>query len=183
MEYPIKLDEAHETKSVVFGAAVHARIRVGRLRTGDGGVAIDGFVRVFRLVGEREGVSAVYNEDTLMIRKNEVEEEDEKEEEFEEDRAARLRRQLAASRLIDDETRDDDEQEDDAAAAADDDSDDERSSFELGDEFDYAKYDSSNLRLTPEELYVARSRAVRVLCACATDPRRDKKSMKKTNGE
>ena len=77
---------------------------------------------------------------------------------------------MAASRLIDDETRDDDEQEDDAAAAAAAADDDERSSFELGDEFDYAKYDSSNLRLTPEELYVARSRAVRVLCACATDP-------------
>ena len=74
---------------------------------------------------------------------------------------------MAASRLIDDETRDDDEEEDNDAAAA---ADDERSSFELGDEFDYAKYDSSNLRLTPEELYVARSRAVRVLCACATDP-------------
>merc|ERR1712091_726446 len=75
-------------------------------------------------------------------------------------RKARRRRQLAASRLIDDETTEDN----------DDDDDDERSSFELGDEFDYAKYDSSNLRLTSEELYAARARAVRVLCACATDP-------------
>ena len=115
---------------------------------------------------EREALRAVYNEETLMLKRDEEEEKfeeeeaEEEEEESEEDRAARRRRQLAASRLIDDETTEDN----------DDDDDDERSSFELGDEFDYAKYDSSNLRLTSEELYAARARAVRVLCACATDP-------------
>jgi hypothetical protein len=101
-----------------------------------------------------------------MLRREEEEEtfdEDSEEESsaFGRDRAARRRQQLAASRLIDDETTEDGKNYDD---------DDERSSFELGDEFDYAKYDSSNLRLTSEELYAARSRAVRVLCACATDP-------------
>ena len=164
MEYPIKLDEAHETKSVVLAQLCMQGYALDDCERAMEELQSTDLYECLDWLEEREALRAVYNEDTLMIRKNEVEEEDEKEEEFEEDRAARLRRQLAASRLIDDETRDDDEQEDDAAA------DDERSSFELGDEFDYAKYDSSNLRLTPEELYVARSRAVRVLCACATDP-------------
>ena len=171
MEYPIKLDEAHETKSVVLAQLCMQGYALDDCERAMEELQSTDLYECLDWLEEREALRAVYNEDTLMIRKNEVEEEDEKEEEFEEDRAARLRRQLAASRLIDDETRDDDEQEDDAAAAAAaDDDDDERSSFELGDEFDYAKYDSSNLRLTPEELYVARSRAVRVLCACATDP-------------
>ena len=169
MEYPIKLDKAHETKSVVLAQLCMQGYALDDCERAMEELQSTDLYECLDWLEEREALRAVYNEDTLMIRKNEVEEEDEKEEEFEEDRAARLRRELAASRLIDDETKDDDEEEDDAAAAADDD-DDERSSFELGDEFDYAKYDSSNLRLTPEELYVARSRAVRVLCACATDP-------------
>jgi len=70
---------------------------------------------------------------------------------------------LNNSVLDDDDNTDPDNQQIDS-------DDDERSSFELGDEFDYAKYDSSNLRLTAEELYFARARAVRVLCACAIDP-------------
>ena len=170
MEYPIKLDEAHETKSVVLAQLCMQGYALDDCERAMEELQSTDLYECLDWLEEREALRAVYNEDTLMIRKNEVEEEDEKEEEFEEDRAARLRRQLAASRLIDDETRDDDEQEDDAAAAAAAADDDERSSFELGDEFDYAKYDSSNLRLTAEELYVARSRAVRVLCACATDP-------------
>ena len=170
MEYPIKLDEAHETKSVVLAQLCMQGYALDDCERAMEELQSTDLYECLDWLEEREALRAVYNEDTLMIRKNEVEEEDEKEEEFEEDRAARLRRQLAASRLIDDETRDDDEQEDDDAAAAAAATDDERSSFELGDEFDYAKYDSSNLRLTPEELYVARSRAVRVLCACATDP-------------
>ena len=170
MEYPIKLDEAHETKSVVLAQLCMQGYALDDCERAMEELQSTDLYECLDWLEEREALRAVYNEDTLMIRKNEVEEEDEKEEEFEEDRAARLRRQLAASRLIDDETRDDDEQEDDDAAADAAATDDERSSFELGDEFDYAKYDSSNLRLTPEELYVARSRAVRVLCACATDP-------------
>ena len=169
MEYPIKLDKAHETKSVVLAQLCMQGYALDDCERAMEELQSTDLYECLDWLEEREALRAVYNEDTLMIRKNEVEEEDEKEEEFEEDRAARLRRELAASRLIDDETKDDDEEEDDDAAAAADD-DDERSSFELGDEFDYAKYDSSNLRLTPEELYVARSRAVRVLCACATDP-------------
>ena len=166
MEYPIKLDRAHETRTIVLAQLCMQGYALDDCERAMEELQSTDLYECLDWLEEREALRAVYNEETLMLRRDEEEEEfeeeeaEEEEEESEEDRAARRRRQLAASRLIDDETTEDN----------DDDDDDERSSFELGDEFDYAKYDSSNLRLTTEELYAARARAVRVLCACATDP-------------
>ena len=168
MEYPIKLDRAHETRTIVLAQLCMQGYALDDCERAMEELQSTDLYECLDWLEEREALRAVYNEETLMLRRDEEEEkfeeeeaeEEEEEEEAEEDRAARRRRQLAASRLIDDETTEDN----------DDDDDDERSSFELGDEFDYAKYDSSNLRLTSEELYAARARAVRVLCACATDP-------------
>ncbi|CAL6447383.1 unnamed protein product [Bathycoccus prasinos] len=167
MEYPIKLDRAHETRTIVLAQLCMQGYALDDCERAMEELQSTDLYECLDWLEEREALRAVYNEETLMLRRDEEEEkfeeeeaeEEEEEEEAEEDRAARRRRQLAASRLIDDETTEDN-----------DDDDDERSSFELGDEFDYAKYDSSNLRLTSEELYAARARAVRVLCACATDP-------------
>ena len=167
MEYPIKLDRAHETRTIVLAQLCMQGYALDDCERAMEELQSTDLYECLDWLEEREALRAVYNEETLMLRRDEEEEkfeeeeaeEEEEEEESEEDRAARRRRQLAASRLIDDETTEDN-----------DDDDDERSSFELGDEFDYAKYDSSNLRLTSEELYGARARAVRVLCACATDP-------------
>ena len=167
MEYPIKLDRAHETRTIVLAQLCMQGYALDDCERAMEELQSTDLYECLDWLEEREALRAVYNEETLMLRRDEEEEkfeeeeaeEEEEEEEEEEDRAARRRRQLAASRLIDDETTEDN-----------DDDDDERSSFELGDEFDYAKYDSSNLRLTSEELYAARARAVRVLCACATDP-------------
>ena len=159
MEYPIKLDRAHETRTIVLAQLCMQGYALDDCERAMEELQSTDLYECLDWLEEREALRAVYNEETLMLRRDE-EEAEEEEEEAEEDRAARRRRQLAASRLIDDETTEDN----------DDDDDDERSSFELGDEFDYAKYDSSNLRLTSEELYAARARAVRVLCACATDP-------------
>ena len=166
MEYPIKLDRAHETRTIVLAQLCMQGYALDDCERAMEELQSTDLYECLDWLEEREALRAVYNEETLMLRRDEEEEKfeeeeaKEEEEESEEDRAARRRRQLAASRLIDDETTEDN----------DDDDDDERSSFELGDEFDYAKYDSSNLRLTSEELYAARARAVRVLCACATDP-------------
>ena len=167
MEYPIKLDRAHETRTIVLAQLCMQGYALDDCERAMEELQSTDLYECLDWLEEREALRAVYNEETLMLRRDEEEEkfeeeeaeEEQEEEEEEEDRAARRRRQLAASRLIDDETTEDN-----------DDDDDERSSFELGDEFDYAKYDSSNLRLTSEELYAARARAVRVLCACATDP-------------
>ena len=165
MEYPIKLDRAHETRTIVLAQLCMQGYALDDCERAMEELQSTDLYECLDWLEEREALRAVYNEETLMLRRDEEEEKfeeeeaEEEEEESEEDRAARRRRQLAASRLIDDETTEDN-----------DDDDDERSSFELGDEFDYAKYDSSNLRLTSEELYAARARAVRVLCACATDP-------------
>lgn len=169
MEYPIKLDRAHETRTIVLAQLCMQGYALDDCERAMEELQSTDLYECLDWLEEREALRAVYNEETLMLRRDEEEEkfeeeeaeEEEEEEEAEEDRAARRRRQLAASRLIDDETTEDNDDDDD---------DDERSSFELGDEFDYAKYDSSNLRLTSEELYAARARAVRVLCACATDP-------------
>ena len=168
MEYPIKLDRAHETRTIVLAQLCMQGYALDDCERAMEELQSTDLYECLDWLEEREALRAVYNEETLMLRRDEEEEkfeeeeaEEEEEEESEEDRAARRRRQLAASRLIDDETTEDNDDDDD---------DDERSSFELGDEFDYAKYDSSNLRLTSEELYAARARAVRVLCACATDP-------------
>ncbi|CAL6433721.1 unnamed protein product [Bathycoccus prasinos] len=171
MEYPIKLDRAHETRTIVLAQLCMQGYALDDCERAMEELQSTDLYECLDWLEEREALRAVYNEETLMLRRDEEEEkfeeeeaeEEEEEEEAEEDRAARRRRQLAASRLIDDETTEDNDDDDD-------DDDDERSSFELGDEFDYAKYDSSNLRLTSEELYAARARAVRVLCACATDP-------------
>jgi len=166
MEYPIKLDRAHETRTIVLAQLCMQGYALDDCERAMEELQSTDLYECLDWLEEREALRAVYNEETLMLKRDEEEEKfeeeeaKEEEEESEEDRAARRRRQLAASRLIDDETTEDN----------DDDDDDERSSFELGDEFDYAKYDSSNLRLTSEELYAARARAVRVLCACATDP-------------
>ena len=160
MEYPIKLDRAHETRTIVLAQLCMQGYALDDCERAMEELQSTDLYECLDWLEEREALRAVYNEETLMLRRDEEEEKFE-EEEAEEDRAARRRRQLAASRLIDDETTEDNDDDDD---------DDERSSFELGDEFDYAKYDSSNLRLTSEELYAARARAVRVLCACATDP-------------
>ena len=166
MEYPIKLDRAHETRTIVLAQLCMQGYALDDCERAMEELQSTDLYECLDWLEEREALRAVYNEETLMLKRDEEEEKfeeeeaEEEEEESEEDRAARRRRQLAASRLIDDETTEDN----------DDDDDDERSSFELGDEFDYAKYDSSNLRLTSEELYAARARAVRVLCACATDP-------------
>ena len=160
MEYPIKLDRAHETRTIVLAQLCMQGYALDDCERAMEELQSTDLYECLDWLEEREALRAVYNEETLMLRRDE-EEAEEEEEEAEEDRAARRRRQLAASRLIDDETTEDNDDDDD---------DDERSSFELGDEFDYAKYDSSNLRLTSEELYAARARAVRVLCACATDP-------------
>ena len=168
MEYPIKLDRAHETRTIVLAQLCMQGYALDDCERAMEELQSTDLYECLDWLEEREALRAVYNEETLMLRRDEEEEkfeeeeaEEVEEEESEEDRAARRRRQLAASRLIDDETTEDNDDDDD---------DDERSSFELGDEFDYAKYDSSNLRLTSEELYAARARAVRVLCACATDP-------------
>ncbi|CAL6443847.1 unnamed protein product [Bathycoccus prasinos] len=169
MEYPIKLDRAHETRTIVLAQLCMQGYALDDCERAMEELQSTDLYECLDWLEEREALRAVYNEETLMLRRDEEEEkfeeeeaeEEEEEEEAEEDRAARRRRQLAASRLIDDETTEDNDDDDD---------DDERSSFELGDEFDYAKYDSSNLRLTSEELYAARARAVRVLCACTTDP-------------
>ena len=161
MEYPIKLDRAHETRTIVLAQLCMQGYALDDCERAMEELQSTDLYECLDWLEEREALRAVYNEETLMLRRDEEEAEEEEEEEAEEDRAARRRRQLAASRLIDDETTEDNDDADD---------DDERSSFELGDEFDYAKYDSSNLRLTSEELYAARARAVRVLCACATDP-------------
>ena len=167
MEYPIKLDRAHETRTIVLAQLCMQGYALDDCERAMEELQSTDLYECLDWLEEREALRAVYNEETLMLRRDEEEEKfeeeeaEEEEEESEEDRAARRRRQLAASRLIDDETTEDNDDDDD---------DDERSSFELGDEFDYAKYDSSNLRLTSEELYAARARAVRVLCACATDP-------------
>ena len=166
MEYPIKLDRAHETRTIVLAQLCMQGYALDDCERAMEELQSTDLYECLDWLEEEEKLRAVYNEETLMLKRDEEEEKfeeeeaEEEEEESEEDRAARRRRQLAASRLIDDETTEDN----------DDDDDDERSSFELGDEFDYAKYDSSNLRLTSEELYAARARAVRVLCACATDP-------------
>lgn len=170
MEHPIKLDEAHETRSIVLAQLCMQGYALDDCERAMKELQSTDLYECLDWLEEKEALRAVYNEETLMLRREEEEEtfdEDSEEESsaFGKDRAARRRQQLAASRLIDDETTEDGQKYDD-----DDDDDDERSSFELGDEFDYAKYDSSNLRLTSEELYAARSRAVRVLCACATDP-------------
>ena len=167
MEYPIKLDRAHETRTIVLAQLCMQGYALDDCERAMEELQSTDLYECLDWLEEREALRAVYKEETLMLRRDEEEEKfeeeeaKEEEEESEEDRAARRRRQLAASRLIDDETTEDNDDDDD---------DDERSSFELGDEFDYAKYDSSNLRLTSEELYAARARAVRVLCACATDP-------------
>ena len=168
MEYPIKLDRAHETRTIVLAQLCMQGYALDDCERAMEELQSTDLYECLDWLEEREALRAVYNEETLMLRRDEEEDkfeeeeaEEEEEEESEEGRAARRRRQLAASRLIDDETTEDNDDDDD---------DDERSSFELGDEFDYAKYDSSNLRLTSEELYAARARAVRVLCACATDP-------------
>ena len=110
MEYPIKLDRAHETRTIVLAQLCMQGYALDDCERAMEELQSTDLYECLDWLEEREALRAVYNEETLMLKRDEEEEKfeeeeaEEEEEESEEDRAARRRRQLAASRLIDDET-------------------------------------------------------------------------------